>query len=57
MKKGLIISGGGAFGAYGVGTLASLNKDYDIVAGISTGALMGSLVALKKFDVLKEAYT
>jgi len=57
VKKGLIISGGGAFGAYGVGTLAALNKDYDVVAGISTGALMSPLVSLKKWDVLKEAYT
>lgn len=57
MKRGLIISGGGAMGAYGVGTLAALNQDYDIVAGISTGALMGGLVALKEFKLLKEAYT
>ena len=56
-KKGLIISGGGAFGAYGVGTLTALNKDYDLVAGVSTGALMSPLVALKKWEVLKEAYT
>lgn len=53
----MIISGGGAFGAYGVGTLAAINKDYDLVAGVSTGALMSPLVALKKWDVLKEAYT
>jgi NTE family protein len=56
-KRGLIISGGGAFGAYGVGTLAGLDKDYDVVAGISTGALMAGLVTLRKWDVLKEAYT
>lgn len=56
-KKGLIISGGGAFGAFGVGTLAAINKDYDVVAGISTGALMSPLVSLKKWDVLKDAYT
>lgn len=56
-KRGLIISGGGAFGAYGVGTLAALDQEYDVVAGISTGALMSGLVALRKWDVLKEAYT
>lgn len=56
-KKGLIISGGGAFGAFGVGTLAAINKDYDVVAGISTGALMSPLVSLKKWDILKDAYT
>jgi NTE family protein len=57
VKRGLIISGGGAFGAFGVGTLAAIDKDYDVVAGISTGALMASLVSLRKWDVLKEAYT
>jgi predicted acylesterase/phospholipase RssA len=56
-KRGLIISGGGAFGAYGVGTLAALDKEYDVVAGISTGALMAGLVSLRKWEVLKEAYT
>lgn len=56
-KKALIISGGGALGAYGAGTLAALNNDYDLVAGTSTGALMSSLVALKKWAVLKIAYT
>lgn len=56
-KKGLVISGGGALGAYGAGTLAALNKDYDKVVGISTGALMAPLVALKQWDKLKEAYT
>lgn len=57
MKKGCVISGGGAYGAMGAGTLAGLNKDYDMVAGVSTGALMAPLVALGKWDVLKEAYT
>jgi predicted acylesterase/phospholipase RssA len=56
-KKGLVISGGGAYGAYGVGTIAGLDKDYDVVAGVSTGALMGALVMLKKWDTLKDAYT
>lgn len=57
MKKGLVISGGGAYGAYGVGTLAALNNEYDLVCGVSTGSLMSMLVALNKFDVLKTAYT
>lgn len=57
IKKGLVISGGGAYGAYGVGTLAALNKQYDLVCGVSTGSLMSILVSLNKFDVLKDAYT
>ena len=56
-KKAVAISGGGAWGAFGAGTLAKLDKNYDVVAGISTGALMSPLVALNKYDVLKEAYT
>jgi predicted patatin/cPLA2 family phospholipase len=55
--QGLVISGGGAFGASGAGTLAALNKSYNIVAGVSTGALMAPLVALQNFPLLKEAYT
>lgn len=57
IKKGCVISGGGAWGAFGAGTLARLNEDYDVVAGISTGALMSPLVALKDWETLKEAYT
>lgn len=57
MKKGLVISGGGAYGAYSVGTLSALNKDYDLVCGVSTGSLMSILISLNKFDTLKEAYT
>lgn len=57
IKRGCVISGGGAWGAFGAGTLAGLNKDYDVVAGISTGALMSPMVALKEWDKLQEAYT
>lgn len=54
---GLVISGGGAFGALGAGTLAALNKPYQLIAGVSTGALMAPLVALQNFTLLKDAYT
>lgn len=57
IKRAAIISGGGAWGAFGAGRLAKLDKNYDIVAGISTGALMSGLVALRKWDILKEGYT
>lgn len=56
-RKGLVISGGGAYGAMGVGTLAKMNKTYQHIVGVSTGALMSPLVALKQWDILKEAYT
>lgn len=57
VKKGVVVSGGGDWGAFGAGTLAALNKDYDFGAGISTGALMTPLVMLNEYDRLKEAYT
>lgn len=57
IKKGLVLSTGGAWGAFGAGTLARLDKEYDIVAGISTGAMMSPLAALGEHDILKEAYT
>jgi len=57
IKRAAIISGGGSWGAYGGGTLARLNNDYDTVIGVSTGALMSPFVALKEWDMLKLAYT
>ena len=56
-KKAVIISGGGSLGAYGGGTLARINKKYDLAIGISTGALMSPLTVLGDWDMLKYAYT
>jgi NTE family protein len=56
-KKAVIISGGAALGAYGGGTLARINKKYDIAIGISTGALMSPLVLLGDWNMLNYAYT
>ena len=57
IKRALVVSGGGSFGAFGGGTLAGLNREYDIAAGISTGALLTPLALLGEYDILKEAYT
>lgn len=57
VKKGLVLSTGGAWGAFGAGTLARLNKKYDVVAGISTGAMMSPLAALGEHEALKQGYT
>lgn len=61
MSSALIISGGGALGAWGVGVSKALveqeGKDYTTVIGTSTGALMGPLVLAKRFEQLQEAYT
>ena len=57
VNTALVLSTGGAWGAFGAGTLARINKKYDVVAGISTGAMMSPLAALGEHDLLKEAYT
>ena len=60
-RKGLAISGGGAYGAYAGGILQYLiddkGNDYDLVVGTSTGALIAPLAAMNKIDLLKRAYT
>lgn len=60
-KKALIISGGGAFGAYGGGIIKGLydieGRDYDLYVGTSTGSLLSPLASIKEMDRLREAYT
>jgi predicted acylesterase/phospholipase RssA len=60
----LALSGGGADGAFGAGVLvgwseAGLRPRFDVVTGVSTGALMATLVFVgPELDpVLKDAYT
>lgn len=59
--KALVISGGGARGAWGVGVAKALSiaksNEYQCLVGTSTGSLMGSLVLTKEFEKLEEAYT
>lgn len=60
-KKALVISGGGALGAWGAGVAKGLydfhDKDYELYVGTSTGSLMAPLIASKEFDALEAAYT
>jgi len=56
-KRALVISGGGAWGAYGGGTLARMNGKYDTVVGVSTGSLIAPLAALNEWEFLKAGYT
>lgn len=56
-KKAALISGGGSWGAFGGGTLARLNNEYDTVIGVSTGSLIAPLAALREWELLKEGYT
>ncbi len=59
--KALVVSGGGARGAWGVGVCKALiiakSNEYQCLVGTSTGSLMGALVLTKEFDKLEEAYT
>ena len=56
----LVVSGGGARGAWGAGLanyLDSTGKRYAHVVGTSTGSLMAPLILLRKFNDLNQAYT
>ncbi len=59
-QRVLVISGGGAKGAWGVGVVQKLSHDkpyYNLITGTSTGTLIAPLALLGKFDELKQAYT
>jgi len=59
-RKALVISGGGAKGAWGVGLLKALTEQgnsWDTVVGTSTGALMGPLILANRINELESAYT
>lgn len=55
-KKGVVLTGGGADGAFTVGRHFILNKDYDFAVTNSTGSLLSLLFLLKKHDRLKKAF-
>ncbi len=58
---GYAASGGGSKGAWGGGVsdylTTELGRNYDMLAGTSTGNLLMNFVALKKIKTLKTAYT
>ncbi len=52
MKRAIVLSGGGAKGAYQIGVWRALRKmglKYDIVTGTSVGALNGALMVQKEY--------
>jgi NTE family protein len=56
----LVVSGGGARGAWGVGVARSLFEQgggYRAVFGTSTGSLMAPMILLQQFDSLESYYT
>jgi NTE family protein len=58
---GYAASGGGGLGAWGGGVsehlTTNLKRNYQCLSGTSTGSLLMNLVALKKIDILRTAYT
>lgn len=56
-ERAAIISGGGGHGAYSVGLLSALRRDYEFISGISTGALIAPFVALGEYEKLERGYT
>ena len=59
--KALVISGGGAKGAWAGGLVEYLSRekgmDWDILVGSSTGSLLVPCIAIKAWEDIKKAYT
>lgn len=58
-KKALVLSGGGAKGAFQVGALEQFYErgyEFDILSGVSVGALNGAMVATRQFNELKNLW-
>ena len=62
MKRALVLSGGGAKGAFQLGALEYIAHhkpsyfDFQIIAGVSVGSLNGVMLAQKKFEILKQIW-
>lgn len=59
-KKAIILSGGGAKGAWGVGVVKALmeqGRTYDYAIGTSTGSLMAPFILAGEIQRLEEGYT
>ena len=57
--KALLLSGGGQWGAFGAGFLAAqqpANRDWDVVTGISTGAIQALFVGADEFEKMAALY-
>jgi NTE family protein len=63
MKRALVLSGGGARGAFELGALEYMHEkqpsffDFQIIAGVSVGALNGVMLAQNKFEALQKLWT
>lgn len=65
MKRALVLSGGGANGAFQFGALKYIHEEYkakhpdsnfDIIAGVSVGALNGTMIAMNKYWQLSKIW-
>lgn len=55
----LVLSGGGQWGAFGAGFLNALPEDqqeFDVVTGISTGAIQALFVGAGKYELMNQLY-
>jgi NTE family protein len=62
MSRSLVISGGGSKGAFAVGVIKRLlrefpNLSFDTYVGTSTGSLIAPLAAMGEFALLEKLYT
>ncbi len=64
-KVALVLSGGGAKGAFQFGALKYIEEvvkrafpafDYSIIAGVSVGALNGGMMAMGKYEGLQQIW-
>ncbi|SMO33432.1 patatin-like phospholipase family protein [Fodinibius sediminis] len=58
-KIALVLSGGGAKGAFQVGALDTFYNhgyEFDLLSGVSVGALNGSMIATRQFEQLQELW-
>ena len=56
MKKALVLSGGAALGAFQAGFLYRDRVKYDLICGVSAGALNGAMIAQDKHEEMKELW-
>jgi NTE family protein len=63
MKRALVLSGGGARGAFELGALEYIREkqpsyyDFQIIAGVSVGSLNGVMLAQNKFEALQKLWS
>jgi NTE family protein len=61
MKRGLVLSGGGAKGMFQIGALDYLideaKMDFDVISGVSVGALNGVMLAMDRYAELQKIWS